>query len=44
VEIAGWALATNDGNATTIGAGLFAGYRFAKRVAAAVLVETTGER
>ena len=44
VEVAGWAVATNNGDATAIGAGLFAGYRFAGRVAAAALVETTGER
>ena len=44
VEVAGWALATNDGDATAIGAGLFAGYRFAKGVSAAALVETTRER
>jgi len=44
MEIAGWALATNDGDATTMGAGLLAGYRFARRVAAAALVETTAER
>ena len=44
VEIAGWALATNDGDATAIGAGLFTGYRFASRVAAAALIETTRER
>ena len=37
-------MATSDGDATAIGAGLFAGYRFARRVAAAALVETTAER
>jgi hypothetical protein len=44
VEVAGWVLATNDGDATAVGAGLFAAYRFARRAAAAALIETTGER
>jgi hypothetical protein len=37
-------LETSDGDATTAGAGLLAGYRFARRVAVAALVEATGER
>lgn len=44
VEVAGWVLATNDGDASAVGAGLFAAYRFARRATAAALIETTGER
>ena len=43
-EVAAWALETNDGNATTVGGGFLAGYRFARRIAVAALLEATGER
>ena len=44
MEVGAWALGTYDGDATTMGVGVFALHRWARGVGAAVLAETTGER
>jgi hypothetical protein len=43
-EVGAWALGTFDGDATALGAGVFARYRWARPLAIAALAETTGER